>query len=71
VLTAEALAAIGAAGTETVTVVFLDDEDVGEDLAALRVAEALNGDGVERETANTGRVNLVAGRTGLLTYGAA
>jgi len=68
VLTAEALAAIGAAGTETVTVVFLDDEDVGEDLAALRVAEALTGDGVEREAANTGRVNLVASRTGLLTY---
>jgi molybdenum cofactor cytidylyltransferase len=68
VLTAEAIAAIGAAGSETVTVVFLDDGDVDEDLAALRVAEALTGDGIEREAANTGRVNLVAGRTGLLTY---
>ena len=71
VLTAEAIAAIAAAGIGSVTVVFLDDGDVGEDLAALRVAEALTGDGVEREAAKTGRVNLVAGRTGLLTYGEA
>jgi molybdenum cofactor cytidylyltransferase len=68
VLSAEAIAAIGAAGIATVTVVFLDAGDVGEDLAASRVAEALTGDGVEPETAKAGRVNLVAGRTGLLTY---
>jgi molybdenum cofactor cytidylyltransferase len=71
VLTEERIAAFDAAGMETVTVVFLDDGDIGEDLAALRVAEALTGDGVEREAANTGRVNFVAGRTGLLTYGEA
>jgi len=68
VLTAEAIVAIGATGTETLTVVFLDDGDVGEDLAAVRVAEALIGEGVEREAAKTGRVNLLADLTGLLTY---
>jgi molybdenum cofactor cytidylyltransferase len=54
------------AGIQTVIAARLDPGDVGEDEAALRLAEALAGENVAVERPFTGRSNLYAKRTGLL-----
>jgi molybdenum cofactor cytidylyltransferase len=65
-LDAEAVAALRAAGAETVVVAALEPGDVGEDVAAARVAARLGGEGVRVEPPFTGRANLFATRAGVL-----
>jgi molybdenum cofactor cytidylyltransferase len=55
-----------AAGIDSVVAVRLDPGDVGEDAAALRLAEALAGDHAAVERPFTGRSNLFATRAGIL-----
>ena len=54
------------AGIQTIVAARLDPGDVGEDKAALRLAEALAGENVAVERPFTGRSNLYAKRAGLL-----
>lgn len=54
-----------AAGVETVTVARLEEGDVGEDAAALAIAETLAGAGVHVERPGTGRANLTAEAAGV------
>jgi molybdenum cofactor cytidylyltransferase len=54
------------AGRKTVTVVRLEPGDVGEDVAAARIAAALAGPNVSTGTAFTGRCNLFAATAGVL-----
>jgi molybdenum cofactor cytidylyltransferase len=65
-LTPADIAALRAAGIETVTVARLDPDDVGEDEAAARIAEAFAGEHVTAGTAFTGRVNFHAAGHGLV-----
>jgi molybdenum cofactor cytidylyltransferase len=58
--------ALAAAGLATVTVARLDREDVGEDVAATRIAEVLAGRNVTLATAFTGRCNVLATAAGVL-----
>jgi molybdenum cofactor cytidylyltransferase len=60
-------AALAGAGIETVTAARLDPDDLGEDEAATRVAQALAGSGATLTVAAafTGRVNLFAAGPGL------
>jgi len=58
--------ALAAAGRATVTVARLDRDDIGEDAAATRVAEALAGPNVALATAFTGRCNVLATAAGVL-----
>lgn len=57
-------------GFDKVSVARLEDGDVGEDVAALQLAQAMVGDpdavGVRLSIAKTGRVNIMAVRAGLL-----
>ena len=55
-----------AAGIDSVVAVRLDPGDVGEDAAALRLAEALAGEHAAVERPFTGRSNLFATRAGIL-----
>jgi molybdenum cofactor cytidylyltransferase len=55
-----------AAGIDSVVAVRLDPGDVGEDAAALRLAEALAGEHAAIERPFTGRSNLFATRAGIL-----
>ncbi|MCU4654724.1 molybdopterin-binding protein [Roseibacterium sp. SDUM158016] len=75
VLTADDLAALAAAGIAEVTVARLDPGDVGENAAALRLAEALVGDGqaagLRLDPAFTGRVNIRATGAGIVALDAA
>lgn len=75
ILTADDLAALKAAGHESVTVARPDAEDVAEDDAATRLAAALvpdpAGQGLTLTTAFTGRVNLKAAGPGILSVDAA
>jgi len=64
-LDAADVAALRAAGLESVTVARLQPGDVGEDAAALRLAEAVTGPGLVLRPVGTGRVNLLAGGPGL------
>ncbi len=57
---------LAAAGIERVVAARLDADDVAEDVAAMRVAAALAGAGVEVGGATTGRVNLYVREPGLL-----
>ena len=66
VLTAADVAALKAAGIENVVVARLDDDNVGEDVAALAVARAIAGPGIEFGKAFTGRCNLFARARGLV-----
>jgi len=59
------------AGIERITVALLGPGDVGEDQAALAVAESLLGAGVCAGPPSTGRVNLFAATAGLLVLDAA
>jgi molybdenum cofactor cytidylyltransferase len=62
------LAALKAAGIEDVTVALLDPGDVEENEAARRVAAAIGASGVAEGTPATGRVNLFATHSGLLSF---
>ena len=68
-LTAEDAAVLAAAGVSGLVVARLDAGDLDEDSAALRLAKACTGPGLELGTAATGRVNLFAMQDGLLVYG--
>jgi molybdenum cofactor cytidylyltransferase len=71
-LEAEALAALAAAGIESVTAARLEPGDVHEDAAAERLARAVaTGPGLRLTRAATGRVNLVAEGPGLAQIDAA
>jgi molybdenum cofactor cytidylyltransferase len=60
------VAALDAAGIHEVVVALLDADEVSEDVAAGRIAQALAGDGVSVERPFTGRANLFAARAGVL-----
>lgn len=70
-LDAADLAALAAAGRAEVTVARLDPEDVDEDAAALALARAVCGPGLELQAVGTGRVNLLAAGPGLARIDAA
>jgi molybdenum cofactor cytidylyltransferase len=65
-ITEEDAARLAAAGIGSVVAVRLDPDDVGEDEAARRLAEALAGEGVAVERPFTGRSNLFATGAGVL-----
>ncbi len=65
VVTAEDARALTAAGVARVSAVRLEEGDVGEDLAARRVAEASAGPHVSVARAATGRANLFASARGV------
>ncbi|PKQ14051.1 MAG: molybdopterin biosynthesis protein [Alphaproteobacteria bacterium HGW-Alphaproteobacteria-1] len=69
VLGAAEIAALRAAGYETVTVARLDPGDLHEDAAALELARALaeGAEGLSLSAPFTGRVNLIAARAGVVT----
>ena len=71
VLDAAALLALRTGGHATVIAARLDADEVMEDPAALRLAIALTGDGLELGPASTGRVNLLAAGPSLLRVDAA
>ncbi|MEM6940606.1 MAG: molybdopterin-binding protein [Pseudomonadota bacterium] len=70
-LTAEDLEALGAAGHREVVVAALERDDVHENEAAARLADALQGSGVSLSKAFTGRVNLLADGPGIARLDAA
>ncbi|WP_209424966.1 molybdopterin-binding protein [Pararhodobacter sp. SW119] len=70
-LEAADLAALAATGRVEVTVARLDPGDVGEDDAALALARAVAGPGLELQPVGTGRVNLLATGPGLARIDAA
>ncbi|MGB7078457.1 MAG: 4-diphosphocytidyl-2C-methyl-D-erythritol kinase, partial [Xanthobacteraceae bacterium] len=59
-------AALQAAGIEEVVVARLEPGDVGEDVAAAGIAQAVAGQGVHIDRAFTGRANLFAQDSGVL-----
>jgi molybdenum cofactor cytidylyltransferase len=65
-VSAEQVAALTSAGVAMLVAVRLDDDDVGEDSAALTIAEAVAGGTIRLERPFTGRCNLYAGRAGVL-----
>jgi molybdenum cofactor cytidylyltransferase len=65
-LSAGDVRALSEAGRKTVAVVRLEPGDVGEDVAAKRIAEALAGPNITLGTAFTGRCNLSAAVPGVL-----
>lgn len=65
-LSADDLKALADAGRTTVTAARLDPQDIGEDAAATRIAEALAGPNLALATAFTGRCNLLATAAGVL-----
>jgi len=67
-LSAADVAALRGAGVAEVTVARLEPDDVGEDEAARRIAEALAGTGLASAAPFTGRANLVAEAAGLLVF---
>ena len=67
VLTVDDIAALGAAGLDSVIVALLEAGDQGEDEAALRIAAALETSNIETKPAATGRVNLHAQAAGVFT----
>ncbi len=62
----EEIAALAAAGVETVTVARLESGDLGEDEAARRIAEAARGENIALGPAATGRCNLYADARGVV-----
>jgi molybdenum cofactor cytidylyltransferase len=66
VVTAEAAQRLIAAGLESITAVRLEPDDVSEDEAALRLAEAVAGENARVERPFTGRSNLFARQAGIL-----
>lgn len=67
-LSAEDLRALEAAGIDTVVGALLAPEELGEDIAAERIAAAVHGAGVGCSAPFTGRCNLYAESPGLLLY---
>ena len=65
VLSADDVSALRAAGVDSVVAARLDRDDVGEDEAAARIAEAIRGVGLRATSAFTGRVNLIAEAQGI------
>ncbi|MCC7271716.1 MAG: molybdopterin-binding/glycosyltransferase family 2 protein [Alphaproteobacteria bacterium] len=65
VLTADDVAALAAAGVDSVVAARLDPDDVAEDEAARRIAAAAMGPGLTASAPFTGRVNLFAEHPGL------
>lgn len=65
ILGTDDIARLTAAGIAQVTVAIFETGDIGENTAALRLAEAAAGDGVRAGIAGTGRVNLFARHPGL------
>jgi molybdenum cofactor cytidylyltransferase len=63
----DGVAALLRAGHPEVTVALLEDSDVPEDEAALAVARALSGPGTETGRPGTGRCNVLASLSGLVT----
>lgn len=68
VVTAQDIMLFRAAGIETIMVARLGSGDVGEELAARRLAVAVAGAGMALEEAVGGRINLMAQCYGVLTY---
>ncbi len=66
VISAEDAARLKAAGLDTIVAVRLDPDDVGENEAAARLAEAIAGQEVRVERPFTGRSNLFAETAGVL-----
>ncbi|WP_296575930.1 molybdopterin-binding/glycosyltransferase family 2 protein [Phreatobacter sp.] len=60
------IAALAAAGLDSVTVAMAEPGDVGEDEAAARIAAAVAGAGLRIDPAFTGRANLFAAAAGVL-----
>ena len=65
-LTKEHLEALDAAGIAAVTIARLDATDLGEDIAAGLIGAAMASDLIETTPPVAGRVNLVAGRAGVV-----
>ncbi len=65
-LTPEDIQALFELGREMVYVAELDTDDVDEDTAARRIAQAVRGSGLRLSKAHVGRVNLQAGKLGLV-----
>lgn len=70
-LTGEDVAALKAAGIASLVVAQLDEGDVGEDEAALRLARIVAGPGVRVDKPFTGRSNLFADEAGVLVVASA
>ena len=66
ILSGDDLAALKAAGVETVVAARLEPDDIAEDAAAARLAAAMQGPHVSASAAFTGRVNLYAEAAGEL-----
>ncbi len=64
-LTGDDIAALARAGSKEVVTARLEPGDVGEDEAAVRLAEAFRGEGLKIDNAFTGRANLRASAAGL------
>ncbi|WP_413993225.1 NTP transferase domain-containing protein [Labrys okinawensis] len=60
------VAALRREGVGTIVIARLDKDDVGEDMAAARIAQAIKGPAVRVEDPFTGRANLFAEQTGVL-----
>ena len=71
VLTAESLTKLREAGVAEVIAAKLDADDVHEDAAAARLAEAVAGDNVRVDRAFTGRANMFSESAGVLSVDAA
>ena len=56
------------AGYRELTVARIDEDDIDENSAAQALAESICGVGLRLDHAHTGRVNIVAANSGLLTY---
>lgn len=68
ILTETDVAGLQDAGISTVVAARLEEDDVGEDEAAARIARAVAGDNLEISAAFTGRVNLYAETAGVVDY---
>jgi molybdenum cofactor cytidylyltransferase len=60
------IAALEAAGIESLVVAQLEPDDVAEDVAAAEIAQKIAGEGVRSDRAFTGRANLFAQNAGVL-----
>ncbi len=69
-LTALDCEALFSAGVQNVMVARLDSDDISEDAAAARIAEALSGDHISLSKATTGRANGYAEKAGVLIVSA-
>jgi molybdenum cofactor cytidylyltransferase len=71
ILSADDIETLARAGIAEITAARLDADDVSEDEAAARIAKVCAGDGVRIGAAFTGRANLYAEASGLVTIDAA